>query len=663
MSFKFNTLRARLVGSSALAVIVLLAVCIEFLRAFTHQEAVVREIKQLQIMRLENVGRLMLRLSENQSQLSDLLAGAVERKFDEEAVFERGRQGIDTVRAIAKQYDEMRRWFQDDQEALSVYAAAEREFARYRTSVFSVVDLCTVDIQLAPVEMLKASSSYVRITNYMNSVANLTSGQVAAELERMQDGSKRATRYLLASGGAALFALMLGSVLFYRDMRRAEIARDRGKEQIHHLAHHDTLTGLPNRALFALELERALARVGRGEKIALLYLDLDHFKRVNDMLGHSVGDELLRQAADRLRDCVRETDVIARLGGDEFAVLATALNRPSDAATLAARIDEAFKPSFSLNGNQAVVGVSIGIAIAPDDAGDQEELVKKADLALYDAKASGRGSYHFYKEELDVRMKARHQVEADLRAALAAEQFELYYQPIVDLQSGEVKCCEALLRWRHPTRGMVSPADFIPVAEECGLIGPLGEWALRQACAAAAGWPKHIAVAVNLSPAQVKTDTLVLQVTAALGASGLAPGRLELEITESVLMQDTFETLATLHRLRELGVRIAMDDFGTGYSSLSYLRTFPFDKIKIDKSFIDQISDKEDCVTIVQAVTTMAQRLSMKTVAEGVETDDQRRKVSELGCTEMQGYLISRPRPVEELMELLQPPAEAASAA
>lgn len=663
VTFGFSTLRARLIGSSALAVVVLLVVCIQFLRAFSHQEAVVQDIKQDQITRLERIGHLMLSLSENQVQLSDLLAGAIERRFDEEAVFERGRLAIDTVRAIVKQYGEMHASFQNDQEALSVYAAAGRELALYRASLFSVVDLCTVNIRLAPVEMLKVGSSYVRITNHMNSVVNLTNARVASELDRMQAESRRASQYLLASGGASLVVLMVGSALFYRDMRRAEIARDRGKEQIEHLAHHDTLTGLPNRTLFAIELERALARVGRGEKVALLYLDLDHFKRVNDTLGHSRGDELLRQAADRLRHCVRDTDVIARLGGDEFAVLQTLLHRPSDAAALAARMNEALKPPFLLGNHQAAVAVSIGIAIAPDDAADQEQLVRNADLALYAAKASGRGAYHFYEDELDARVKARHQLEADLYVALAEEQFELYYQPIVDLGSGAVKCCEALLRWHHPVRGMVSPAEFIPVAEECGLIGALGVWALRQACMAAAGWPRGISVAVNLSPAQVRPETLVLQVAAALAASGLAPDRLELEVTETVLLQDTPDTLATLHRLRELGVRIAMDDFGTGYSSLSYLRTFPFDKIKIDKSFIDHISDEEDCATIVQAVTMMAQRLGMTTVAEGVETDAQRLKLNELGCTEMQGYLISRPRPAEELMQLLRERTRAMNAA
>lgn len=453
MTFGFSTLRARLIGSSALAVVVLLVVCIQFLRAFSHQEAVVQDIKQDQITRLERIGHLMLSLSENQVQLSDLLAGAIERRFDEEAVFERGRLAIDTVRAIVKQYGEMHASFQNDQEALSVYAAAGRELALYRASLFSVVDLCTVNIRLAPVEMLKVGSSYVRITNHMNSVVNLTNARVASELDRMQAESRRASQYLLASGGASLVVLMVGSALFYRDMRRAEIARDRGKEQIEHLAHHDTLTGLPNRTQFAIELERALARVGRGEKVALLYLDLDHFKRVNDTLGHSRGDELLRQAADRLRHCVRDTDVIARLGGDEFAVLQTLLHRPSDAAALAARMNEALKPPFLLGNHQAAVAVSIGIAIAPDDAADQEQLVRNADLALYAAKASGRGAYHFYEDELDARVKARHQLEADLYVALAEEQFELYYQPIVDLGSGAVKCCEALLRWHAPSAG------------------------------------------------------------------------------------------------------------------------------------------------------------------------------------------------------------------
>jgi len=435
-------------------------------------------------------------------------------------------------------------------------------------------------------------------------------------------------------------------------MRRAEIARDRGKEEIHHLAHHDSLTGLPNRALFAIELDRTLTRARRGEKGALLYLDLDHFKRVNDTLGHSMGDKLLCQAADRLRTCVRETDLIARLGGDEFAILQTPLAQPSDAAALARRVVEVLQPPFLVGGSEVTVGVSIGIATAPDDASDHDQLVKSADLALYAAKGSGRGSYHFYKEELNSRMKARHQLEADLRNALAEHQFELYYQPIVDLHSGHVKCCEALLRWHHPTRGIVSPAEFIPVAEECGLIGPLGHWALNQACVAAAGWPKDISVAVNLSAVQVKSETLALQVTTALATSGLAPNRLELEVTESVLLQNTVETLATLHQVRGLGVRIAIDDFGTGYSSLSYLRTFPFDKLKIDKSFIDHVSNKEDCAAIVQAVTSMAHRLSMTTVAEGVESEDQRLKVSELGCKEMQGYLFSRPKPVEELKQL-----------
>src|SRR5579883_177307 len=665
LSLKLTTLRGRLIGSSALAIVVLLVVCFQFLRAFAHQEAVIVRIKEQQITRLEKVGRLMLQLSNNQSQLAALLSDAVEGKVDEAAVFIRGRSAIDAVRSVVSEFNALRPWFDEDAEALSVYGAAERELAAYRGAIFSVVDLCTVDVHLAPVEMLKASGSYVHIVDYMSNVVNLTNSRVAADLDRMQTETKRANAYLLASGAAALLVLVAGSGLFYRDMRRAEVARDLGKAKIDHLAHHDALTGLPNRALFALELDRALARAARGELVALLYLDLDHFKRINDTFGHSVGDELLRQAANRLRGCVRETDIVARLGGDEFAILQTALSRPSDAATLAGRIVENLKSPFVLHDTPAVIGASIGIAIAPDDAKEREELVRNADLALYAAKESGRRTYHFYREELDVRMKMRHQIEADLRIAITDGQFELHFQPIVDLQTDEVKCCEALLRWNHPKRGIVSPADFIPIAEECGLIVALGEWVLREACAAASAWPEKIAVAVNLSPAQVKADALPALVTSALAAAGLAPSRLELEITESVLMQNTFDNLETLHRLRDLGVRISMDDFGTGYSSLSYLRSFPFDKIKIDKSFIDHISEKEDCVTIVQAVTTMAQRLSMTTVAEGVETADQRRKLAELGCTDMQGYLISRPRPAADILRQLRDasaPAESAAA-
>jgi diguanylate cyclase (GGDEF)-like protein/PAS domain S-box-containing protein len=427
--------------------------------------------------------------------------------------------------------------------------------------------------------------------------------------------------------------------------------RKQAEQKIAHMAHHDMLTGLANRVLFCDELDRALVRVRRGERIAILYLDLDHFKRVNDTFGHLVGDELLRQAADRLRECVRDSDLIARLGGDEFAILQGALEEPCDAAALAARIHRALSAPFQLEEHQVMAGVSVGISIAPDDAADQQVLLKFADLALYGAKESGRGTYHFYEPELDARMKTRHQLEVDLRTALVQGQFELHYQPIVNLRTNEVICCEALLRWHRPERGMVSPAEFVPVAEDCGMITALGEWVLRQACADAATWPEDVQVSVNVSPAQVKAGNLVQLVVNALAASGVSPNRLVVEITESMLMHNTDAAMATLHRLRDLGVAIAMDDFGTGYSSLSYLRSFPFDKIKIDRSFIESISERDDCVAIVQAVTTMAERLNMTTVAEGIETVEQRQKLRELGCTEMQGFLFSRPKPVRECVE------------
>ena len=425
--------------------------------------------------------------------------------------------------------------------------------------------------------------------------------------------------------------------------------RMQDREQIEYLASHDSLTGLTNRAQFIAELDRALARAQRGERFALLYLDLDHFKRVNDTLGHLIGDDLLKGIADRLRSCVRETDVVARLGGDEFAVLQAPVAHPSDTAALATRISKLLNAPFEFGEHKAGVSVSIGISIAPQDTSERDQLLQFADLALYAAKENGRGSYHFYEADLDTRMKARQKLETDLRDALAKGEFELHYQPIVNLDSNRIDCCEALLRWHHPERGMVAPAEFIAVAEESGIIVALGEWVLRQACTDAATWPDGVRVAVNISAAQFKCGTLGPLVVRALAASRLSASRLEIEITETVLMQDTFATLSTLHQLRDLGVRISMDDFGIGYSSLSYLRSFPFDKIKIDRSFIENISEKDNCVAIVQAVTTMANRLGMTTAAEGIETEDQRRKVQELGCTEMQGYLFSRPLPAADL--------------
>ncbi|HEY4010685.1 MAG TPA: PAS-domain containing protein, partial [Acidobacteriaceae bacterium] len=362
--------------------------------------------------------------------------------------------------------------------------------------------------------------------------------------------------------------------------------RRRMEAKVAHMARHDALTDLPNRHSFREEMDAALDRLNRtGETTAALCLDLDNFKAVNDTLGHPLGDRLLCQVGKRLKECLRGCDRVARLGGDEFAVLCPGSD-PHQASTLARRIGEVLSAPYDVDGHHLVVGTSIGIAIAPADGTDPDQLLKKADLALYRAKAEGRGAFCFFEPEMDAHAQARRTLELDLRQALTCGEFELFYQPIVNASTGEVGSLEALIRWNHPGRGRISPAEFIPLAEDIGLIVPIGEWVLRQACGEAATWPDPIKVAVNLSPAQFRSKKLLQAVVGALSASGLVPSRLELEITESVLLHDRKATLETLHSLRQLGVRISMDDFGTGYSSLGYLRSFPFDKIKIDQSFV-----------------------------------------------------------------------------
>jgi diguanylate cyclase (GGDEF)-like protein len=417
--------------------------------------------------------------------------------------------------------------------------------------------------------------------------------------------------------------------------------RRQAEARIAHMAHHDALTDLPNRAMLRKQLDAALLRARSGEHLAVLYLDLDHFKSTNDTLGHSIGDELLKAVAGRLRRCVGETGTIARLGGDEFAILQPAIEHPSDVEILARRIRDEITAPYVLDSHQVIADVSIGISVAPDDGADSDQLLKQADMAMYGAKNDGRGTFCFFEPEMDARMKARRALEFDLRKALANNEFELYYQPLINLESNKVCSCEALLRWHHPERGMVSPAEFIPLAEETGLIAAIGEWVLRTACAEAAKWPDDIAVAINVSPVQFKELNLGLTVVGALTASGIRARRLVIEITETVLMRDNETTLAVLHQLRDLGVKIAMDDFGTGYSSLTYLRSFPFDKIKIDRSFIKDVSRMDDA--IIRAITDMASSLSIATTAEGVETQLQLDKIRMLGCTEAQGYLFSQP--------------------
>lgn len=430
--------------------------------------------------------------------------------------------------------------------------------------------------------------------------------------------------------------------------------RKRTEQRIAHLAHYDALTELPNRVLLREKLEQELAFVRRGGQLAVLYLDLDHFKSVNDTLGHSTGDELLKAVTARMQDCLRACDIFARLGGDEFAIVQTGIEHPTDAAALAQRIRDAITHScYDLNGHQVVVDISIGIALAPDDSTEADQLLKYADMALYGAKSDGRGTFRYFESEMDARMKMRRSLEVELRKALLNNEFELHYQPIVRFADNAVSGCEALLRWNHPERGLISPADFIPVAEETGLINAIGEWVLRQACAEAATWPDHIKIAVNASPVQFRSQDLPQTVIKALTAANLAPHRLELEITESVLMQSNDTTLRRLHQLRELGVRISMDDFGTGHSSLSYLRSFPLDKIKIDRSFVNDLSNGNEGPAIMQAILTLANSLNMTTTAEGVETECQAELLRAMGCVEMQGFLFSAPKPRREIAPLL----------
>ena len=419
-----------------------------------------------------------------------------------------------------------------------------------------------------------------------------------------------------------------------------------------HMAVHDNLTELPNRVLLNERLEQALARAKRDELVVTHILDLDHFKHVNDTLGHPVGDKLLQAVAKRLRTLLRETDTVARMGGDEFAIVQAPLVRKDDAESLAQRVVDAVSQPYDIDGHQVIIGVSIGIAVGSTDTVSPERLMRNADLALYQAKGGGRGTFRFFEPEMDAQMQARRSMENDLRKALAAGQFELYYQPIVNLASNAISGFEALIRWNHPEKGVVMPDAFIPLAEEIGLIVPMGEWAIREACGRAARWPGDLKIAVNVSSAQFRRPGLLQVVTSALGASGLPAQRLELEITETAHLMDNQGTLALLHDLRSLGVCIATDDFGTGYSSLSYLQNFPFDRIKIDCSFVRDITESTASLNIVRAVVVLANGLGIPATAEGVENEAQLDSIRSEGCTEMEGFLLSEPLPAHEVERL-----------
>ena len=473
------------------------------------------------------------------------------------------------------------------------------------------------------------------------------------------DGGDAVLRHRRADGSVIEVSLFERAMPFEGRPARLDAVVDvtesrRNAERVAHMAHHDALTGLPNRVLFASRLGEAIARQNaRGSGAILFCLDLDKFKIVNDTLGHPVGDALLREAAARLAGCLRDEDCVARLGGDEFAVLITRHAEPGLVQALAGRIIAEMADPFHIAGQDCHIGTSIGVACLPRDGEDPETLLRNADLALYRAKADGGGTFRCFKPEMDDWVQARRRRENDLREAFARGELSLAYQPLVDAPTQRICAFEALLRWTHPVEGPISPGELIPLAEETGLIDRIGAWVLRQACHEAASWPARVRIAVNLSPIQFRNRDLVRTVAEALEASGLAPQRLELEITESVLLAENEANVSTLHALRGLGVRIAMDDFGTGYSSLGYLRSFPFDKIKIDRSFVSQVGENPHCSAIVRAVAGLGASLGIATTAEGVETAAQFALLRAEGCSEVQGFLFSRPLTAAEARALL----------
>ena len=519
-----------------------------------------------------------------------------------------------------------------------------------------------LDIFGIPLGRIAAGMSLAEVLDVARAADKDPEGALAAQRNLMADPASGPVITTLANDRIISIvhrpAADGGFVATFEDITERRLAEQR----VAHLAHYDALTDLPNRVTFYERMEAALGHLHRGETLAVISLDLDHFKSVNDTLGHPIGDQLLQAAAGRMRSCVRGDDIVARLGGDEFAIVQTAVATPADTTALASRLIETVGGSYDIDGRQLVVGASIGIAIAPSDGREPDVLMKNADLALYRAKADGGGAYRFFEAGMDARMQTRRAIELDLRKAALKSEFDVFYQPIIDLRTGRITTCEALIRWRHPERGMVPPAEFIPIAEETGLIVPIGEWVLRHACAEAATWPGNVTLSVNLSPAQFKSRDLVPVIVSALATSGLPPKRLELEITELVLLQESEGAFAVLHKLRKLGIKIAMDDFGTGYSSLGYLRSFPFDKIKIDQSFIRDLPKKEESLAIVRAVVGMSSSLGITTTAEGVETKAELDTLTAEGCDEFQGYIFSQARPAVELKQLLAGPAPGAAA-
>jgi diguanylate cyclase (GGDEF)-like protein len=565
-----------------------------------------------------------------------MLARQFRRQSEQNARLEQGHQQFDAVLSNITQgvclFDAQRRLLVWNRRYVEIYnlppnaiqvGCSTEEIIRYRFASGSTPDM-SVDDYLA-------SGNHLAVEK-----------QSSNNVESLRNGRSVAVRHQPVQGG--------GWVETHEDIT----VRQQAEESIAFMAHHDALTKLPNRLLFRERMEHAIALAGRGTEFAVICIDLDNFKQVNDTLGHPIGDGLLVAVSNRLRSCIREIDTVARLGGDEFAIIQLGVRQPEDSESLASRITGAFSQPFDVDGHQVMAGASIGVTVAPSDSVSYETLMRDADIALYLAKTEGRGTVRFFEPEMDARIHIRRMLELDLQNAITRNEFELYYQPVVSLITNKLIGFEALLRWHHPVQGFVSPLDFIPVAEETGMIVPIGEWVLRTACIEAATWSADLTIAVNLSPVQFKHGDIIATLQAALAASGLRPDRLELEITESVFLRDTVGTMKALHQLRAMGIGVSLDDFGTGYSSLSYLHSFPFNKIKIDQSFVRDLMTNKESMSIVGAVTGLGTSLGIKTTAEGVETLEQLNKLRAKGCTEGQGYFFSRPRPANELPSIIE---------
>jgi len=546
-------------------------------------------------------------------------------------VNQRQKRQTDKIRTIGRQFSEA---LNNISQGVCMFDAEQRVIVA--SEPFCAIYKLTPD-QVRPGTTLRQilEHRHVSGTDFGQDTAKyvLTKPTLGNEKQHLVDGRVIAiARHPLSSGGW---------VATHEDITE----RNRTDERIAFMAHHDQLTGLPNRALLSEKLEEAAAQMRRnGGAFSVLMLDLDKFKYVNDTLGHPLGDDLLRAVAGRLRSSIRKGDILARLGGDEFGIIQRGKeNLREGAIALALRIEKALSRPFCLDGHTVDIGASIGIAMAVDSTSVPHDLLKQADLALYRTKSDRRGCFSFFSPDLLKRAEARRLLEVEMRGAMKRNEFELHYQPIIDVNTLGVAGVEALVRWRHPSEGLVPPDQFIPLAEETGLINPLGEWILRQACADAVKWPDNVKVAVNLSAVQFRKGNLIDVVLRALVESGLNPRRLELEITESVFLNGDEDYLATIRQLKDLGVTFALDDFGTGFSSLGYLTRFPFDKIKIDKSFTQGYGKHGSCEAVVSSVIVLARGMKMLTTAEGVETEEQYLRLRKAGVTLVQGYLFGRP--------------------